>query len=65
MTANAGEGWGQAFLLITEPEGDRVPKKKELFKLFDAGTHAFEDVALDKVDTADGKVKSIASPKKI
>ena len=30
--------WVQAFLLIAENEGD-VPKKKELFKLFDSGTY--------------------------
>ena len=42
MTANAGEEWVQAFLLIAEDEADGVPKKKEIFKLFDAGTHAFD-----------------------
>ena len=42
MTANAGQDWIQAFLLITETKADGVPKKKELFKLFDAGTHAFD-----------------------
>ena len=41
MTANAGEEWVQAFLLIAEDEAG-VLKKKELFKLFDAGTHHFD-----------------------
>ena len=34
--------WVQAFLLIAENEADGLPKKKDLFKLFDAGTHAFD-----------------------
>ena len=34
--------WVQAFLLIAESKADRFPKKKDLFKLFDAGTHAFD-----------------------
>ena len=48
MTADTGvdapQGeWVQAFLLITtDTEGDNVPQKKELFKLFDAGTHHFD-----------------------
>ena len=47
MTADTGvdapQGeWVQAFLLITEDEADGIPKKKELFKLFDAGTHVFD-----------------------
>ena len=47
MTADTGvdapQGeWVQAFLLITKDEADGFPKKKELFKLFDAGTHAFD-----------------------
>ena len=33
--------WTRAFLLIAETEGG-VLKKKELFKLFDTGTHAFD-----------------------
>ena len=47
MTADTGvdapQGeWVQAFLLIAEDEADGFPKKKELFKLFDAGTHHFD-----------------------
>ncbi|MCY3548892.1 MAG: hypothetical protein OXH39_00410 [Candidatus Poribacteria bacterium] len=47
MTADTGvdapQGeWVQAFLVIAEDEADGVSKKKELFKLFDAGTHAFD-----------------------
>ena len=47
MVAEAGEEWRdwcQAFLLIaeTETEADEFPKKKDLFKLFDAGTHNFD-----------------------
>ena len=34
--------WAQAFLLITDTQADGFPKKKELFKLFDAGIHAFD-----------------------
>ena len=46
MTADTGidgpQGeWVQAFLLIAEDEAG-VLKKKELFKLFDAGTHHFD-----------------------
>ena len=44
MVADTGRNgphgeWVQAFLLITEDETDGAPKKKDLFKLFDAGTH--------------------------
>ncbi len=42
MIANGGEEWVQAFLLITDTQADGSPKKKELFKLFDAGTHHFD-----------------------
>ena len=47
ITADTGAGgprgeWVQAFLLIAEDEADGLPKRKELFKLFDAGTHAFD-----------------------
>ena len=47
MTADTGvdapQGeWVQAFLLIAENESDGFPKKKALFKLFDAGRHAFD-----------------------
>ena len=48
MVANGGgDEWGQwcqAFLLITEAEtdADRLPKKKDLFKLFDAGIYDFD-----------------------
>ena len=44
MVAEAGEEWRQwcqAFLLIAESEAG-VLKKKDLFKLFDAGTHDFD-----------------------
>ena len=42
MVLQAGDEWRtwvQAFLLITDTQTDGVPKKKDLFKLFDAGTH--------------------------
>ena len=47
MVAEAGDEWGdwcQAFLLIAEAETEGVglPKKKELFKLFDADWHNFD-----------------------
>ena len=47
MVAEAGDEWRdwcQAFLLIAEAETEAngLPKKKELFKLFDAGTHDFD-----------------------
>ena len=47
MTADTGVGgprgeWVQAFLLIAEDEADGFPKRKDLFKLFDAGTHVFD-----------------------
>ena len=47
MVAEAGEEWRdwcQAFLLIAEAETEagQLPRKKELFKLFDAGTHVFD-----------------------
>lgn len=47
MVARAGEEWSdwcQAFLLIAEDETEEVglPKKKALFKLFDAGVYDFD-----------------------
>ena len=47
MVAEAGEEWRewcQAFLLITEAETETggLPKKKDLFKLFDAATYDFD-----------------------
>ncbi len=47
MVAEAGEEWRewcQAFLLIAEAEveGVGLPKKKDLFKLFDAGVYDFD-----------------------
>ena len=47
MVAEAGGEWGdwcQAFLLIAEAETEEagLPKKKALFKLFDAGTYDFD-----------------------
>ena len=47
MVAEAGEEWRewcQAFLLIAGAEtgADGLPKKKELFKLFDAGVYNFD-----------------------
>ena len=42
MIAHGGEEWVQGFLLITDTQADGSPKKKELFKLFDAGTHHFD-----------------------
>ena len=47
VAEGGGDEWGQwcqAFLLIaeTETEADKLPKKKELFKLFDAGVYNFD-----------------------
>ena len=41
QSAEEWRSWVQAFLLIAEDEAG-VLKKKELFKLFDAGTHHFD-----------------------
>lgn len=40
-TDGPGGEWVQAFILITDTEAE-IPKKKDLFKLFDAGTHHFD-----------------------
>ena len=40
--------WVQAFLLITDTQTNGVPKKKELFKLFDAGTHHIDVPGMDE-----------------
>ena len=47
VAEGGGDEWGQwcqAFLLIAEDETEtgELPKKKELFKLFDAGVHNFD-----------------------
>ena len=42
MVVSAGFEWTQAFLLIAETEADGVPKKKDLFKLFNTGTHELD-----------------------
>ena len=41
--------WSHAFLLITDDKG-KNPKKKELFKLFDTGTHPLEVPAAKAIE---------------
>ena len=51
ITAETEDEWSQAFLIIAETEtGAALPKKIDVFKLFDAGTHVLEVPAVKAIE---------------